>query len=129
MGGNYLLDTNAVIGLFRDDEGVASRIHDATSVTVSAITAGELFFGACRSDRPSQNFARIEEFLGSLAVLECTQETARVYGALKAALRAKGRPIPENDLWIASIARQHNLSVLTRDDHFLEIPDLPVETW
>lgn len=46
------------------------------------------------------------------AILACTQATAREYGQVKAALRKKGHPIPEDDVWIAALARQHNLKLI-----------------
>ena len=56
-------------------------------------------------------------------------ETARQYGEIKESLRAKGRPIPENDIWIAAIAFQYQLSLVTRDQHFSEIKGLAIKTW
>jgi tRNA(fMet)-specific endonuclease VapC len=55
--------------------------------------------------------------------------TAQQYGEIKNALRAKGRPIPENDLWIAALSLQYGLTVVTRDDHFNAIDGLPIATW
>jgi tRNA(fMet)-specific endonuclease VapC len=52
-----------------------------------------------------------------------------MYGELKAVLRDRGTPIPENDLWIAAIARQHDTPLVTRDVHFDAIPGLRVERW
>jgi tRNA(fMet)-specific endonuclease VapC len=61
--------------------------------------------------------------------LDCDLETARVYAGIRNALRLAGRPIPENDLWIASIALQHNLTLVARDKHFQEVPGLTTVTW
>lgn len=55
--------------------------------------------------------------------------TGQAYGQIKSALRAKGRPIPENDIWIAAIAMQYNLVLATRDEHFREVDGLVIETW
>ena len=63
------------------------------------------------------------------AVLPCDRATAARYGELKAALRAQGTPIPENDLWIAALARQHALTLVTRDAHFAGVRGLVVERW
>jgi tRNA(fMet)-specific endonuclease VapC len=65
----------------------------------------------------------------SSVVLACDLDTAREYGVIKNALREKGRLIPENDIWIAAIARQHDLTLVTRDEHFKEIKHLKVEMW
>jgi tRNA(fMet)-specific endonuclease VapC len=55
--------------------------------------------------------------------------TAQHYGRIRNDLRAIGRPVPENDLWIAAIARQHGLTLVTRDQHFQHIVGLSLEMW
>jgi tRNA(fMet)-specific endonuclease VapC len=62
-------------------------------------------------------------------VLPCDLEIARHYGVIEKALRAKGRPIPANDVWIAALAQQHELIVVTCDAHFGEVEALPVLSW
>jgi len=62
-------------------------------------------------------------------VLTCDAQTARLYGDVKNGLREKGRPIPENDVWIATIALQHGLVLVSRDGHFDEIDHLLREVW
>jgi tRNA(fMet)-specific endonuclease VapC len=76
-----------------------------------------------------RNLERIDEFVAASVVLGCDIETARRYGEIKNALRAKGRPIPENDIWIAAIALEHDLAVVTRDAHLNEIESLKVSPW
>lgn len=61
--------------------------------------------------------------------LACDAETAQHYGRIKQGLRRRGRPIPENDLWIAATALQHQLVLVTRDDHFYLIEGLATERW
>jgi len=90
---------------------------------------GELHFGAWTSAQKERNLARVDEFAAANAVLVTDVATAREYGVLKAALRAKGRLIPENDMWIAAIARQHGLTLITRDAHFQEVEGLAVGSW
>lgn len=62
-------------------------------------------------------------------MLDCDTETAKVYGIIKNALRTKGKPIPENDIWIAAIALQHDVTLVTRDAHFGAIDGLDLQTW
>lgn len=62
-------------------------------------------------------------------VLPCDEGTAYQYGVIRNALRTQGRPIPENDLWIAALAGQHDLVLATRDAHFEFIEGLAVERW
>jgi tRNA(fMet)-specific endonuclease VapC len=61
--------------------------------------------------------------------LGCDTETARYYAELKNALRLKGHPIPENDIWIAAVALQHGLALVTRDTHFDGIKNLKSVVW
>lgn len=129
MSGRYLLDTNIIIALFADDASVRENIEKAGEVFASSIAIGELCFGALKSNRPAENLARIEEFAANIAVLNCDTDTGRRYGEIKDALPIKGRPVPENDVWVASIARQNDLSLVTRDAHFNEISNLRIVAW
>ena len=127
--GRVLLDTNIVIALFAAEAAVLAGIQRAAAVYVPAVALGELFYGAQKSARAAANVHRIAEFAAAVAVLPCDGGTAVIYGELKAALRSMGAPIPENDLWIAAVARQHELTLVTRDAHFRHLPHLPLERW
>ena len=129
MSGRYLLDTNTIIALFADDHAVTDRLKSAEEVFTASIVIGELFFGAHGSGRRTDNLAQVDDFAASSRVLNCDVETARWYGEIKQRLRQKGRPIPENDIWIAAIALQHDLTVITRDLHFKEVESLGIEAW
>ncbi len=96
---------------------------------LSSIVLGELYYGALKSTRVEVNLARLDEFARSSTVLVCDTETARHYGQIKSKLRERGRPIPENDIWIAAVAIQHRFVLATRDEHFDEVEGLPVEKW
>ena len=128
-GSRYLLDTNIIIALLEGDDTVLSHLDRAHEVFVPAIALGELFFGAEKSGRPLENTAKVERFAAGRSVLACDLEVAREYGRLRQGLRAKGRPLPENDIWIAAIAKYHDLVLVTRDRHFFEVDNLPVEGW
>jgi tRNA(fMet)-specific endonuclease VapC len=75
------------------------------------------------------NLSKIDQFAASVQVLSCDAVTAQVYGEIKDKLRSKGRPIPENDIWIAAAAFQHSLPLVTRDEHFKQIDGLLIEQW
>jgi len=47
----------------------------------------------------------------------------------KPALRSRGTPIPENDLWIAALAIQHDLTLVTRDSHFRLVKEVRTVSW
>lgn len=102
---------------------------DSCEVFVASIALGELYFSAGKSKRPQVNKARVDQLAAENIVLGCDTETAKQYGDVKTALRLKGRPIPENDIWIAAIALQHGLTLITRDAHFNEVEGLEVAAW
>jgi len=129
MSGRYVLDTNIVIALFAQDATVLSQLAEAEEVSVSSVVLGELYYGARKSAHAASNVQRIDEFAARSAVLLCDVETARQCGRIKDALRAKGRPLPENDIWVAAGAKQHGLTLVSRDSHFGEIGDLDFESW
>ncbi|MBW4638670.1 MAG: type II toxin-antitoxin system VapC family toxin [Gloeocapsa sp. UFS-A4-WI-NPMV-4B04] len=122
MSGSYLLlDTNIIIGLFADEEAVKSNFAQADAAFVPSIVASELYYGARKSARTTKNLERIDELVAESAVLVCDVETAQYYGEVKNKLRLKEQPLPENDIWIAALALQYNLTLVTRDTHFQEI--------
>jgi tRNA(fMet)-specific endonuclease VapC len=129
MNGRYLLDTNIIIALFADEQQIKDNLIKADEVLIPVIVIGELYFGARKSGRPIENVARIDDVVRNSVVLGCNEETAGQYGQIKNQLRSKGRPLPENDIWIAAIALQHNLVLVSRDEHFQEIDRLQVTVW
>jgi tRNA(fMet)-specific endonuclease VapC len=90
---------------------------------------GKLYYGARKSAKTEANVSRVDELAGRSSVLVCDGETAQHYGEVKNLLRAKGRPLPENDIWVAAVALQHGLILVTRDAHFNEIAELTVVAW
>ena len=129
MSGRYLLDTNIIIALFASDAAVKTHLAETDEVFISSIAIGELYFGARKLTRVQDNLARIDDFASNNVVLACDTETARRYGEMKERLRARGRPIPENDIWIAAIALQHELTLATRDAHFEAVDGLRLAAW
>ena len=129
MSGSYLLDTNIIIALFASEEVVRGSFAQAGEMFVPSIVVGELYYGARKSVRTTENLSRIDELVAESAMMVCDAETAQHYGEVKNKLRLKGRPLPENDIWIAALALQHNLTLVTRDAHFQEIENLQVVAW
>jgi len=119
-----LLDTNIVIALFADEAIVKGNLAQASEVFIPSFVIGELCYGARKSGRVEANLARVDELVAGSTILICDTETARQYGEAKNNLRLKGRPLPENDVWIAALALQHDLILVTRDAHFQEAESL-----
>ncbi len=128
MAGSYLLDTNIVIRIFNGRIS-RSRLSSGSGFFCSTIVLGELYFGARKSHRVEDNLARIDRFKEDVPILGCDSPTADRYGVVKLQLRRKGRPIPENDIWIAAMAIRHGLELVTDDRHFAEIEELKTVKW
>lgn len=129
MSGKHLLDTNILIALFAGDNRVKDCLADSQVVFVPSIVLGELYYGAINSRLSESNLRKIEKFEKDALILSIDFRTARIYGKLKNTLKSKGKPIPENDVWIAACALQHNLTLVSRDAHFESINGLDVEKW
>jgi len=127
-GSNFLLDTVIVIAYFNRDSHVLQHLQASTFV-VPSVVIGELFFGAYHSGRAAKNVQQVREFVARNVVLPCNEVTGDYYGQVKQQLAGKGRPIPDNDIWIAALAMQHGLSLVTRDGHFRAIDGLSLITW
>ncbi|MBN2464848.1 type II toxin-antitoxin system VapC family toxin [candidate division WOR-3 bacterium] len=129
MNGNILLDANFVVALFNEESEAQAALLAAERACVPSVVLGELYYGARKSGRPEENMARVDRFAAASEVLLPDVDSARLYGVLRETLRRKGRPIPDNDIWIAAIARQHGLTLVTRDAHFSAIDELTVTGW
>ena len=129
QNGKYLLDTNIVIALFSEEITVQEKARNAAVVALAPPIIGELCYGARKSEKVSENLYRINRFVQQNAFFPCDLETAQLYGTIRDQLRRKGRPIPDNDIWIAAIALQRGLILVTRDAHFDEVESLQAERW
>lgn len=126
---NCLLDTSAYSALQRGHQPILDLLRRSETVAVPAVVLGELYSGFRAGNRRAENTAQLERFLSkpSVRVLNVTQETALRYAEIDVYLRKKGRPIPRNDVWIAAVALEHGLQLLTLDDRFREIPMLLIQ--
>lgn len=124
-----MLDTNIVIALFAGEQSVLDHLKDVNEVYIPSIVIGELYYGAHKSSQANKNLKRIEAFIASNIILTCDAVTAFHYGNLKEQLRQIGKPIPENDIWIAAIALQFETILVSRDEHFSTVQGLRVESW
>ena len=129
QNGNYLLDTNIIIGMFTGDRTIAKKIQRGNNWFLASPAVGELYYGARKSDKITENLHRVNTFVEEHVFLSCDLDTAQWYGIIKEQLQRKGRPIPNNDIWIAAIAMQHGLILVTRDSHFNEVESLRTEHW
>jgi len=123
-----LFDTNAAIAWMEDDSSLYHALNQKIEPVVSIVTVGELEYGAANSARVEANRQRLAVALAPFTRLSL-DDTPRHYGVLLEALKRKGHPIPTNDVWIAALALQHNLPLLTRDRHFQEVEVVDARGW
>lgn len=122
------MDTNALIAVLNGEAGV-EQILQETRQLVPVVACGELYFGAANSSREKENKEKLEGFLEECEVVGVDLDTARVFGKVRAQLKRAGNPIPANDMWIASIALQHGIPLLSKDAHFDTVAGLEVVRW
>lgn len=120
------LETNVDAALLRGHAGVADRVRRAEHILLSTIVAGELLFGFRAGGRLAKNLAELQAFLDNpyVDLVPVTYTTADRFGRVAAALRAKGRPIPTNDMWVAAHAMETGAELLSFDQHFEAVDGL-----
>ena len=124
-----LLDTNIITAWLKGEKPVANKIDKAKEIYIPIIVVGELYYGALYSTRVEKSIADIRLITSNYSVLLINEAVTVTYGNIKAALRKKGKPIPENDIWIAAIAQHYELILATRDNHFKEIDSIKIKNW
>ena len=126
---NVTLDTSAYSQMRRGNQAILDVVRRAETIALSAIVLGELHGGFRAGNRCAENIAQLAQFLSkpSVRVLNITEETALRYAEIDVYLRKRGRPIPRNDVWIAAVALEHGLQLVTLDAHFREIPLLLIQ--
>jgi tRNA(fMet)-specific endonuclease VapC len=90
---------------------------------------GELYAGAFRSGYTVENLHQISQLLDGVSLVYPDDETSERYGRIHAQLARIGKPIPQNDIWIAAIAMQTSLPLATSDQHFQHVEGLNVLMW
>ena len=126
MNGKISLDTNIVIRLFKNDKAVTNLLSRNSVIYLPVPVIAELLFAAKNSGRPKENLKTYNEFIDTCHILNITRKTADPYSAIRLHLKQKGRPIPENDLWIAAVCIENNLPIITADAHFDSVEGLEV---
>lgn len=124
MNGKVCLDTNIVIRLFKNDPLVTNKLKSLSAIHLPAPVIAELLYTAKNSARQEENLKIYNEFIAACVVLNITRETADHYSSIRLKLKQKGRPISENDLWIASLCLQHDATLISGDAHFDNIDGL-----
>jgi predicted nucleic acid-binding protein len=121
------LDTNRLTDLFQGDAALAERLGLCDEVWIPLVVLAEIKAGFLGGTERHRNEILLRKLLSktTVGVLLPDRETAEHYARLFVQLKRAGTPVPDNDLWIAALALQHDLLLITRDKHFKNIPQLP----
>ncbi len=120
------IDTNRLTDLFRGDRALAEYLDICDEVWLPLVALGEIKAGFQGGTRQPKNARLLQSFLAksTVSILFPGRETAEHYARLFVQLKRAGTPVPDNDLWIAAMVLEHDLTLITRDQHFLKIPQL-----
>jgi predicted nucleic acid-binding protein len=124
-----ILDRNALSAVADDEPAAVRLFSQAASIELPAIVLGEYRFGIAQSRRRKEYEKWLEELIAAIRVLSVDQETAGHYAQIRSELKKAGNPIPSNDLWIAALARQHRLPLMSQDGHFDAVQGLKRIGW
>jgi len=124
-----IIDTNALSAFFDADPGAVRLFERADDIAVPVIVLGEYRFGLLGSRKRRAREEVLEQLIRSARVLEVTDATSRHYASIRHDLKTAGTPIPVNDTWIAALAREHTLPILSNDAHFDVVRDVRRTSW
>ncbi|MGD1017617.1 MAG: type II toxin-antitoxin system VapC family toxin [Roseiarcus sp.] len=127
----FMLDTNSVSHLLKRQRNLVERVVGASmaALCISVVTEGEMRFGLARRPEAKALHAAVAELLRRLDVLPWTSATAQCYGAVRAELERRGRPLGPLDLMIAAQAVEAGAVLITSDRAFRFVAGLKVEDW
>jgi tRNA(fMet)-specific endonuclease VapC len=128
----YLVDTNAWIHYLKHaDSAVEAKLRrtPADEVAVCSVVWAELLHGARKYEKRDERVARIERTLSPFRSLPFDDSAARRYAEIRDTLEARGQVIGPNDMLIAAIALDHNLTLVTNNREFSRVPGLNIEDW
>ena len=119
-----ILDTNALSAWAEGRPAAGAALRSASRLVVPGVVLGEYYFGIRQSRRRRRYEDWLRRYLPLVDIAVVTHATAGVYADLRLELKRAGNPIPSNDAWIAALARQHGLPVLSNDAHFDVVPGI-----
>jgi tRNA(fMet)-specific endonuclease VapC len=120
------LDTNRLTDLFQGDRELADRLGECDEVWLPLVVLAEIKAGFYGGSQQHRNQLLLQSFLAkpTVGILLPERETAEHYARLFVQLKRAGTAIPDNDLWIAALVLEHDLQLITRDQHFERVPQL-----
>lgn len=121
------VDTSAYTAFCKNKGMAVAAIQRADQIILPLMVIAELRAGFAMGKRGDKNEQILQRFLNSdrVSIGSPNENTCYIYARLYSYLRRNGTPIPINDLWIASITLQNDAILLTFDQHFHALPQIP----
>lgn len=124
-----ILDTNALSAFADGEPGVRDAIAANPGPYLPVIVLGEYRFGLMQLRDAARRMEWLHGLVQQWTVLDITVETSTAYAEIRGLLKRNATPIPSNDAWIASLARQHGMSILSSDPHFDLVSGIERVSW
>lgn len=127
----FLLDTNTCSAYMRRPGRLAHRfLQFADQLAIPTIVLAELFAGAFKHPDPTRLLALIDDLVAELTVLDFDSECAEQFGRVRGRLLQQGISVSTADLFIASVALAHDLTLVTNNTKdFQNVPGLQMVDW
>ena len=125
---NLALDTNAYTALGRGNKPLSKLVASVANIGLPITVLGEIYFGIMNGSQTKTNNILLEHFLSNarVEILNVNDSTAKLFGEIATELKRAGRPIQQNDIWIAALCKQHGYRLVTNDMGFSNITGLEV---
>ena len=127
--GRLALDTNAIIAFRSGNKAIFRYIDEADTLLIPVTVLGELLYGAMNSSKIEKNMEINHRFVEYADIIDINYSIAHRYSVIRSDLKKRGRPIPENDIWIAASCIELDVPLVTRDSHFSSVYDLKLVQW
>lgn len=117
------LDTNAYSALQKGNAVVSEMVRKATDIGLPITVLGEIYYGIFDGNKTTENSSKLQKFLDveRVKVLHSDEKTAEIFGEIAKELKNLGKPMQQNDIWIAAICKQHGYTLVANDYGFKNI--------
>jgi tRNA(fMet)-specific endonuclease VapC len=125
-----IVDIDHSVALLRGQLNLRGRVAPDEELAMTAISVGELIYGAERSARPAERVLALDTLLASVTALAYDEHAAHRFGSLKVNLERCSKRLDDADLQLAAIALAHGVFLITHNTrHFGRVPGLSLEDW
>ncbi|PKP59946.1 MAG: PIN domain nuclease [Candidatus Altiarchaeales archaeon HGW-Altiarchaeales-1] len=127
-----ILDTDILVAILRGKKDTQDLLDYLSSedITTTSITAFELYYGAFKSERASENIKEVDSLLSSYSIINFDKKSSKAAGEIYSKLEISGLNIGLRDVLIGAICIVNNATIITRNvKHYSRIEGLNIEKW